>query len=168
MILATAAILVLAAQLAGDIADGRMPSHTSLASTAQTPMPPEQGRTGISRQFIDIPVGQADERITPTAAEMELLVTTNFRMMDKDQSGYIEPGENLVRVLDGPPYDRDENEAVQHTSVRRLTRLEYFAPSDKDGDGKWNFNEFREWLTPHLRAGIPARVRTEIEGNYRQ
>ena len=151
MVLATAAILALAAQLAGDVADSGVPS-----GTAHVPIPAEQ--------VVDIHPNPIDKRITPTAAEMELLVIWNFRMLDKDQSGYLEQGENLVRVLEDPIDPEDEN--VTSTSVRRLTRLESIAPNDRNGDGKWDLNEFREWLTPHLKAGVPVEMRADIERMY--
>jgi DNA-binding CsgD family transcriptional regulator len=151
--LATAAALVLAAQLAGGIADDWVPSNT-----AHVPIPAEQ--------VIDVHPNPMDERITPTAAEMELLVIWNFRVLDKDQSGYLEQGENLVRVLADPIDPNDDNVTSGQTSVRRLTRLEYIAPHDKNGDGKWDLDEFREWLTPHLKAGVPIKMRADIERIY--
>jgi DNA-binding CsgD family transcriptional regulator len=153
VILATAAILVLVAQSTGSIADGGVPSDT-----AHVPIPAEQ--------VIDVRPNPIDARITPTAAEMELLVITNFDMLDKDRSGYLEQGENLVRVLENPIDFKDENVTSGQTRVRRLTRLEYIAPRDRNGDGKWDLGEYREWLTPHLKAGVPVEMRADIERIY--
>ena len=168
VILATAAILVLAAQLAGNIADNGVPSGAGSASTAQAPVPAEQDRTRLDRQVVELALPQDEEQVMPTAAEIEVLVTTNFRLMDEDKSGYIEEGEISERSLEGRTYARDVNGNFRQTGARRPSRSEYIAPNDHDADGKWDFSEFREWLTPHLRAGIPVKARADIESISRQ
>ena len=122
----------------------------------------------MDRQVVELALPQDEERVMPTAAEMEVLVITNFRLMDEDQSGHIEEREISEPSLEGRTYARDLNGTFRQSGARRPTRSEYIAPNDHDGDGKWDFNEFREWLTPHLRAGIPVKARADIESISRQ
>ena len=113
------------------------------------------------------------DMVTPSPAEIAMVVTTTFSIMDQDHSGFIEadevPGVGEERKI----YNRDEQGNVTDTGrtvtvTAEQARAQYLAMIDKNGDGKIDFSEFRGWGTPNIaKNGIPAAWREDIEQNYR-
>jgi hypothetical protein len=115
------------------------------------------------------------ETVVPTAAEMHMVVTASFSVMDKDRSGFIEVAVTPVEgtaTIEQKSYNRDDDGRIHETGeVRRVSaeqaRAEFIARGDTDHDGKWSFDEYREWMKPHLaKNGIPASWREDIENHY--
>jgi hypothetical protein len=115
-----------------------------------------------------------NSRVEPTKTEIHMVVTTSFGVMDEDESGFIEPDETPYRtegIVELPTYRRNAEGKFEPAEVRRISaaqaRTEYIAQGDENGDGKWDFTEYRKWMTPHVvRNGISAEWRADIEGAY--
>ncbi|KRA83580.1 sigma factor-like helix-turn-helix DNA-binding protein [Altererythrobacter sp. Root672] len=121
------------------------------------------------------PSPRSEAMVEPTAAELHMVVVATFGKLDVDKSGFIELAETPVTGNDPIAqkiYDRDEQGTVRETGqVRTVSadqaRAEYIARGDRDGDGKWSFIEFREWMKSNVaKTGIPAAWREDIESAY--
>lgn len=142
-------------------------SREDLAQLPPYPTPTADTRRVGGRPVIWRAVDPAAPKIDPTKTEVHLVVTTTFRGMDRDDSGFIEPHEIGSHLLERRTFHRDENGKFQLTSTHQMTQAEYLAPGDANGDGKWDFAEFRDWMAPHvIRNGIDPQMRAEIESAY--
>jgi DNA-binding CsgD family transcriptional regulator len=138
---------------------------TSLDSGNMAPYPNSQAATALPTGIM----------VQPTAAELHMVVVATFGKLDEDKSGFIEPAETPVAgrgTFSQKIYSRDEQGNVRETGqVRTVSadeaRSEYIAQGDRDGDGKWSFAEYREWMKSNVaRTGIPAAWREDIESAY--
>jgi hypothetical protein len=111
--------------------------------------------------------------VTPTPAEIAMVVASTFPTVDRDRSGFIEAREAPVAGEERKIYDRDEEGKLVDTGrtvhvTAEQARAQYIAMGDENGDGKLDFAEFRAWMAPNIaKSGIPAKWREDIEKNYR-
>jgi hypothetical protein len=139
------------------------------------PAKDDQGRPTMANGMPVRYLGAPDpaDMVTPSPAEIAMVVTTTFSIMDQDHSGFIEADEAPVKAEERKIYNRDEQGNVTDTGrtvtvTAEQARAQYLAMIDKNGDGKIDFGEFRAWLAPNIaKNGIPAAWREDIETNYR-
>lgn len=181
MSIAVAALIAFTAQVpsSGGVAPldtgGVAPAPSASSAPAQAPRD-EQGRptmaNGRSVTYVDPPANL----VTPTPAEIAMVVTTSFSVADQDRSGFIEASETPIRGdadIERKIYDRDDQGHVTDTGrtvtvTAEQARAQYIAMADENGDGRLDFAEYRTWMAPNVaKNGIPAAWREDIENNYR-
>jgi DNA-binding CsgD family transcriptional regulator len=173
VILAAAALAVIA-QISANGSDGGV-TPIDAGGVAPVPPPalvvPADAKPAIVRDFAPQDMAEA------TPAEIQIIVRDSFAAMDKNRSGYIEPGEmpvggggNIVRDghLESPVYTRDEDGNVKPTGEVRRVRVEQaqaeaLALGDENGDGRVDFIEYRRWQAPIMaQRGIPREWKADI------
>lgn len=148
-----------------------MPSPAPDSETGGNQKPREaNGRPIVWRDY------DASEMVEATPTEIHMTITNTFSVLDTDQSGFIEADETMMSergpVIERTIYRRDAEGNVEPTGeVRRISleqaQAEYIAQGDANRDGKWDFEEYRQWNAPILaKRGIPAAWREDIERTY--
>jgi hypothetical protein len=179
MIILAGALIALTAQMPGWGGVARLdtggiaPDPSGGVAPAAAPRD-EQGRpTMVNGGRVTYVSPEPSNLVTPTPAEIAMVVISTFPTMDLDHSGFIEADEAPVAGETREIYNRDEEGNVLDTGrtvtvTTEQARAQYIAMGDENGDGKLSFSEFRAWMAPNIaRSGIPAKWRGDIERNYR-
>ena len=148
MILVTAAIIALAAQSSGGVADGGVapnPGPSGVVATPSAPvgeMKPDEFRMLPASEFVD-----------GTPEELRAFAEERFRALDKDGSEFVEREEApavQIRLTDAawegngpPPREWFEQQASRPVPIEPvMARAAYIAKGDANADGKLSFGEY--------------------------
>jgi DNA-binding CsgD family transcriptional regulator len=181
MSLATAVLIIFALQgstSSGGVAPlhgGGVAPYPGDGSAPEPDEPPQNPAFDPDGRPIVWETPDPSSMVKASPTEMYIVVNATFTVLDRNKSGFIEPAETLIAgegEVEQTIYSRDEAGEVRPTGeVRRVSpeqvRAEYIARGDTNNDGKWDFNEYREWMKPILaQNGIPAAWREDIESQY--